>query len=400
MTATMATDRIPAVAVIVTCYDLGRYLDEAVASVRAQTFRDYALAIVDDGSTDKETLDRLSAHEQQGAYVIRSPNRGLPAARNLGIAHTRSRYVCSVDADDVLEPTLLEQSVAVLERDPSIAFVSHWLRTFGDETWDWTPTDCGLPALLDINTVNGAALVRREVLEAIGGFDETMRSGCEDWDLWISIVQRGFPGMILPEFLFRYRRRRASMSRVMLDGDTHPKLYRRIVEKHADSFRRHLPQLLLRRERHVAHLQRQIQDLEWEQSRWLLPELAKRRDDVAVLERREERDGRWRALTADVDRLQDDLDRTRRSLTASESALTATESALAENEAARRAAEDQSAQAMAGVNTAIARAYELDARVNRAEASLDDLRRSWSWRLTAPLRSVVDAVRGRARREP
>jgi glycosyltransferase involved in cell wall biosynthesis len=404
----------PAVSVIVTCFNLGRYLDETVQSIVSQSFRSFELVIVDDGSTEALTLQRLATLEQQGIRVIRSANRGLPAARNLGIAHTRARYICSVDADDVLEPTLLERSVDVLERDSSIAFASHWLRAFGDEAWDWMPARCDFPALLDTNTVNGAALVRRDVYVAVGGFDETMRDGCEDWDFWIAVVERGFRGHIIPEFLFRYRRRLESMSRVMLAGDTHPQLYRRLAEKHQETFRRHLPDLLLRRERDLAHLSRQNLDLELEQTRWLAPELAKQRDDVMVLERRVERRRRWQSMAGDVARLQGTLadaearhhvarqeaEHTiaglRGSIAAIESVLAQTASALAETDAKRRAAEHAVEETQAVVqnrsgalDVAVRRAYELDARVHRAEAALAGVQSSWSWRLTTPLRAIA-----------
>src|SRR5437660_4655595 len=221
------------VSVIVPCYNLGEYLDEAVDSVLAQTFQDFEIVVVDDGSTDQATRRLLAAYEKPRTRVIRSENRGLPAAKNLGLAETTGPYVCMLDADDRLDPQLLAKSVAALDRDPSLAFVSHWLRTFGDESWEWTPSRCDFPALLDVNTVNGAALVRRSALLAVGGFDESMRDGCEDWDAWISLVERGFKGAILPEVLFHYRRRPESMSRVMMRGEGHPRLYRRLTEKHA-----------------------------------------------------------------------------------------------------------------------------------------------------------------------
>jgi glycosyltransferase involved in cell wall biosynthesis len=399
MTAADESRGEPAVSVILTCYNLGRYLGEAVDSVLAQSFRDFELVIVDDGSTDDETCRRLDDYQRQAIRVIRSANRGLPAARNLGIAHTRGRYVCAVDADDVLEPALLERSVSVLESDPSVAFVSHWLRAFGDETWEWTPSLCDFPALLDTNTVNGAAVVRREILSAIGGFDETMRDGCEDWDLWITIVERGGVGRILPEFLFNYRRRRESMSRVMLAGDTHPQLYRRLVEKHVDTYRAHLSHLLIRRERHVAHLDRQILDLELEQARWLMPELAKHRDDVTVLERRAERNGQWQALVADRDRLQ-------ALLAAAESSLDRLRASLASAESARAEADPEGDRAIAAekerthaLDLATARAYELDARAHRAEAEVAALRASLSWRLTKPLRALASGFKPPAGRQ-
>ena len=86
--------------------------------------------------------------------------------------------------------TWFEKGLRVLDDQPNIAFVSHWLETFGDEHWTWKPEQCDLPSLLARNSVNGAALVRREAFEAVGGYDESMREGCEDWDFWLRLVER------------------------------------------------------------------------------------------------------------------------------------------------------------------------------------------------------------------
>src|SRR4029079_4230267 len=137
--------------------------------------------------------------------------------------------------------------------------------------------------LLDMNTVNGAALVRRTALEAVNGFDETMRDGCEDWDVWITLVERGLKGKILPEVLFHYRRRAESMSRVMLSGVGHPHLYRFLAEKHPATFAAQVTPLLTRREQDLSNLRRHTHDLDLEHYQWLGPELAKWREDVAVL---------------------------------------------------------------------------------------------------------------------
>jgi len=252
------------VSVIIPCYNLGRYLDEAVESVLAQTFEDFEILVVDDGSTEDETRRLLASYDKPRTRIVHSENRGLPAANNLGLAHTTGPYVCMLDADDRLDPCLLEKSVAALDGDSSIAFVSHWLRTFGDEVWEWTPTRCDAPALLDVNTVNGAALVRRSALDAVGGFDESMRDGCEDWDVWISLVERGFKGAILPEVLFHYRRRPESMSRVMMRGEGHPRLYRRLAEKHPRIYGEHVRPLIVRREEDISNLRRHVHDLELE----------------------------------------------------------------------------------------------------------------------------------------
>ena len=346
----------PTVSVVIPCYNLGEYLDEAVQSVLDQTFQDFEILIVDDGSTDERTRSLLASYARPKTRIIRTENRGLPAAKNSGAANTTGRYLCMLDADDRLDPRYMEVSVAALEANPTLAFVSHWLRTFGDEDNDWTPERCDFPALLDMNTVNGAALVRREAVQAAGGFDEAMRDGCEDWDFWITLVERGFAGHILPEILFQYRRRRGSMSRTMLKDDGHARLYAYLARKHSAAFRQHLPALLSRREQDETTLLAQCNRLALEHFEWAELELARRRDDVAIAERQAAR---------------------RR----------------AELERQRLKIEVEVLRDARAIATSEALKYHADA--NRSAEELASLRQSASWRLTRPLRRIVDLFRGR-----
>src|SRR5262249_43308676 len=168
---TLAMDAtVPRVSVIVPCYNQGEFLDEAVGSVLAQTFEDFEIVIADDGSTDEATRAILAESRRPKTRIVRAEHHGLAAARNLAIAQSNGLYLCALDADDRLDPSFLAKTVAVLDRDPSVTFVSAWLRTFGDEAWDWTPASCDLPALLSECTVLTASLVRREAVLAIGGF--------------------------------------------------------------------------------------------------------------------------------------------------------------------------------------------------------------------------------------
>ena len=368
----------PRVSVVVPCYNLGPYLAEAVDSALGQTFTDIEIVVVDDGSTDPDTRAILDAFSRPKTRVLRTENRGLPGAKNFGIGHTGGELLCMLDADDLLEPQMLARSVAALDAAPSIAFASHWLRTFGDEQWDWTPSRCDFPALLDMNTVNGSALVRRSAVESIGGFDETFLDGCEDWDFWITMVEQGHPGTIIPEFLFRYRRRTGSMSRVMM-VDKHPSLYRRLVSKHAASYRAHLEPLLVRREREEAHLRGQIHDLELDEYLLLTPQVTSARDDLRDVER-------WR-------RVEDEA-------ALREQARLALEAAAHEARIQRDAAV-AAAEHMAEAQAAMRRAHaDAESRYRAAETAAHQamgevaaLRRSWSWRLTSPLRAALDVVR-------
>jgi glycosyltransferase involved in cell wall biosynthesis len=328
----------PRIAVVIPCFNHGRYLDEAVDSVLAQTFQDFEVVVVDDGSTDPDTVRLLQGYDRPRTRVLHQENRGLPGARNRGIRATGAPLVCALDADDRLAPEWFRKAVAVLESDPDLAFVSHWVETFGDEQGVWRPERCDLPALLDRNTVNGAALVRRAAYDAVGGFDESFRAGCEDWDFWLMLVERGYRGTILPEVLFYYRRRGDSMSRRMTEEDVYPDLFHAIVRKHRAAYDTHALDLLLGREAEFARLARECHDLTLEHDTWLEPTVVTHREALTLLAPREQ------AVRAELAR-----------------------------EAER-----------AGLLAALEAA--------RADAAL--LRASWSWRITAPLRAVYGWMRG------
>ena len=306
-----AINNPPKVSVVLTCYNLGRYLDEAIESVLAQTFQDFEIVVVNDGSTEAQTLQLLSEYRRPKTRVVPIENRGLSGARNEGIRQTTGKYVCTLDADDRLEPTYFEKAVAVLDRDPSVAFVSHWLKTFGYEEREWKPESADFPALLDMNSINGAALVRRDALMAVGLFDETMRSGCEDWDLWISMVERGLRGTILPEILFFYRQRSDSMSRVMMQGDTHVGIYRYLIAKHRPSFEEHLVELVLRREVDRTTVLREAHDLELDCQAVLAPGIERLREGLRVASGKLQRLEQPKQLQHQLERLEAELQRDR-----------------------------------------------------------------------------------------
>jgi glycosyltransferase involved in cell wall biosynthesis len=274
----------PQVSVLIPCYNHGEFLDEAVDSVLAQTFTDFEIVVVDDGSTERATLDRFADYQQSRARLVRVPHGGLAAARNRALAESTGWYVCALDADDRLDPSFLEKTVAVLEREPSIAFASAWLRAFGAETWEWKPERCDLAALLGENTVLTAAMVRRDALEAVGGYDGGMpEQGDEDWDLWLTLAERGYRGVIVPEVLFHYRRRAGSVSSHCWHGPGHMPLARYRVDKHRAAYQQHLFEVLQRQDSETAALLRRNDELERCIATELEPSVALRREELAAL---------------------------------------------------------------------------------------------------------------------
>jgi GT2 family glycosyltransferase len=266
---------------------------------------------------------------------------GLAAARNLGIAHAQGTYLCALDADDRLDPSYLEQTVRVLDDDPSVTFVSCWLRAFGDEDWEWKPERCDLQALLSEDTVLTAALVRKDAVVAVGGYDTAMPvQGDEDWDLWLTLVERGYRGVILREPLFNYRRRKGSMSTVCWHGPGHLPLAGYRVAKHRESYRAHLLDVLLHQDGETAALLRRNDELERHIASDLEAAIALRQEELASLR------SRLAAAAGSVDTQRD------------------TSSATAE------------------------RVRELEAALHTVAAEVVALRNSASWRITGPLRDI------------
>lgn len=279
--------KTPSVSVIIPCYNLGEYLDAAVDSVLSQTFQDFEILIVDDGSTDPATQALLADYRRPGTRVMRTAHGGVSAARNLAIANTTGAYLCALDADDRLEPTYFAKAVPVLDADPTVTFVSCWLRTFGDESWDWKPERCDLPAILWEDTVLTAALVRRDAVVAVGGYDTGMPlQGAEDWDLWLTLVERGYRGVILREVLFNYRRRAGSLSTISWNGAGHLPLARYRFAKHWSTYREHLRDVFLHQDAETSDLLRRNDGIERYLGSELEPAVAAQRSELAALRER------------------------------------------------------------------------------------------------------------------
>jgi glycosyltransferase involved in cell wall biosynthesis len=368
----------PAVAVVITCRDLGLHVREALDSVSAQTYQDFEVVVIDHGSTDPHIPSVLTGLESS-TRVVHTENRSQPAARNLGISLTRAPYLCMLDADGRLEPTFLAKHVAALDDAPRVAFVSHWVRSRDGEPWASTPTDCSFPQLLLVNTVSNAAMVRRDALATVDGFDETMNDGWDHWDLWISLVERGFQGRILPEILFTSRRPADPIFHFMTAGDRHAQCRQQLVERHARSYAEFLQTFVVERERERSRLRTTIDDLELEYHESLGPHLASLRDDVDALERRLRRVDVWRS--SDPALAEAWQTRGRQG-----------DKPLREWEEQKEQLDTDKRELMAALDLSRARAFELDTAANRLADEVTALRSSVSWRVTAPFRAMYERL--------
>src|SRR5262245_24548486 len=124
----MTVSGAPLVSVIIPCYNLGAYLDEAIQSVLCQTVQDFEIVVLDDGSTDQLTQSVRTVSPWPRMTVLHSEHRGVVSARNILIQHARGEYLCALDAADKLHPQYIEKTLAALAHDPSLTFVSSRLR--------------------------------------------------------------------------------------------------------------------------------------------------------------------------------------------------------------------------------------------------------------------------------
>jgi len=144
----------PELTVIIPCYNLGNYVDEAIESALASEGVDFSILLVDDGSTDpltQERLDAWEAREEPRLKIIRRTNHGLAATRNFGAAEAQTPYLAFLDADDAVEPDFFRKALTILQRYRNVHHVSTWVRTFGDQDGIWSAWNTTLPFFLGHN---------------------------------------------------------------------------------------------------------------------------------------------------------------------------------------------------------------------------------------------------------
>jgi glycosyltransferase involved in cell wall biosynthesis len=231
--------RHPAVSIVVPCFNGGRFLDALMTSLGHQTFRDFEIIIVDDGSTDEETPRKLASLRDR-VRVIHQDNRGPSAARNTGARAASGDALFMLDCDDTIESDFLAETVPLLQSAPAdVGMVFTHLRLMGAEN--------GLVSryfnrfdLLFTNTVSSGLILRKDAWRAVGGYDESMRDGYEDWDFSLRLASAGFRGIEVSKPLYIYHigdDSRASRSSRIDKKRLYGTLWRQIREKHAESYR-------------------------------------------------------------------------------------------------------------------------------------------------------------------
>jgi len=240
---------MPRISVVIPVYSGEKTICETVNSVLNQTFSDFELIVVDDGSKDA-TVDILKSIQDPRLKIFDRPHAGVSASRNYGIAQAQGEFITFLDADDLWTPDKLEAQLKALERNPQAAVAYSWTN-FIDESGHFlhpglhTTADGDVYAkLLVLNFIESGSnfMVRREALDGVGGFDSSLE-GFEDWDMGLRLAGRyHFVTVPVPQILYR----RSTTSRSS-DVFNHETAARRAIEK---AYRR-TPQSLQHLKRHT-----------------------------------------------------------------------------------------------------------------------------------------------------
>jgi glycosyltransferase involved in cell wall biosynthesis len=192
-------------------------LREALASVeQMRNANVLEVIVVDDGSSETETMTILRQLEEAGYCVVSQPNRGLSAARNAGIRLAKGEYILPLDSDNRLRDVYLSEGVFLLKNNPSIGVIYADAEYFGERNGPWHLPEFDLLSLTRANFIDACALYRKSLWEEVGGYDEQMLMGLEDWDFWLRVAFHGGSFVHLPQIGFDYRVREDSLAQKML----------------------------------------------------------------------------------------------------------------------------------------------------------------------------------------
>ncbi len=226
----------PLISIIIPCYNQASFLDTSVESVLNQTYKNFEIIIVNDGSTDSEDVTILQNYQKPHTTVIHIPNQGLAQARNIGIKASNGIYILPLDADDKIAPTYLQKAVEILETKSNVGIVYCNAELFGGKEGKWHLKDFQVPQILLENTIFCSAFFRKADWRAVNGYSPEMIYGFEDYDLWLSIIELGREVVRIDEVLFFYRVQSYSMSRELNKERRHYS-YIQLLRRHSQLYK-------------------------------------------------------------------------------------------------------------------------------------------------------------------
>lgn len=207
------------VSVVIPAYNSLKYLPETIDTVLSQSFQDFEVLVINDGSTDATEEWVTQKVTDPRVKLISQENQGLSGARNTGIKYAQGDYIALLDADDLWEPSKLEKQVHCLDANPEVGLVYTWtvlIDQYGKPTGRIVAHHAEgnvWQTLLEVNIVGSGSnpLIRRDCFDNVGLFDSNLSSN-EDRDMWLRIASK-YPFAVIKEHLVLYRQHQGNMSK-------------------------------------------------------------------------------------------------------------------------------------------------------------------------------------------
>ena len=203
---------MPTISIIIPAYNAEQTIIKTIESVQRQTFTDYEIIVIDDGSTDK-TKDVVSKIEDRRLKILTYQNAGAATARNRGIAEATAKYLAFIDADDLWTPDKLELQLEALQKNPTAGVAYSWTTSvfLYKQKEVWYPCNPVLfegnvyPKMLLGNFIASGSnpLIRKEAILSVGGFDSDLLY-CEDWDFYLRLAAK-WEFVLVPKSQIIYR---------------------------------------------------------------------------------------------------------------------------------------------------------------------------------------------------
>lgn len=228
----------PFISVVVPCYNQAHYLSDSLQSVLEQSFSDWECIVVDDGSPDntEEIVQEWLIKDSRFRY-LKKINGGLSDARNAGIEASTGKWILPLDADDKIGRDYLKLAFQVIKNQPKVGLIYADASFFGDIEGDWILGEYNFRKLLFSNHIYCSAFFSKEDWRVSGGYDINLRSGREDWEFFINLLQNHKEVIKLNYMGFFYRRKIGSMDSCLNDNrDKIRDIENYIYEKHKNLY--------------------------------------------------------------------------------------------------------------------------------------------------------------------
>lgn len=300
--------KIAKVSVIIPCYNDGEYLQEAVESVERCDKGSYEIIVIDDGSTDKNTIEAIDNIGKNGHKIFRIEHAGQSSARNFGAKQAQYDYLLFLDADNRIYPEYLHEGARILDENPEVGAVYGDKNFFGLENCTVIQHDFDLHEAFFVVIFDMCCVIRKKLWEDCGGLDEKM-DFYEDWEFFMNAAKLGWKFFHIKKAMFDYRIKPESVNSKRFEKSNRLRIMSYIYKKHFDFFvetmddivgkyglkgKIHILETIAEQERNLAEIERQKNQALQTDNQALVENLEKTQNDTIflrdALERSEERE--------------------------------------------------------------------------------------------------------------